>query len=768
MSDISLGIKSAVKYESLPLSRPSTSLLSSSFIETDEDLPLQQTHRPGIAYWKLCAIFLLACLAVTVALALLMDPYGPGQVTACTAGDWVCEFVALPSRDRLKDHLRTYTAQPHLAGSPGDYHTAMYTMDQLASYGLSTQLLTHEVVLDVPVSARLEIVSPSEDAFTAALSEDVLSEDVTSDTWDRNHSFIGYSASGSVTGALVYVNYGRVEDVAYVRDELGVDCAGKVALVRYGEIYRGLKVKFAQGAGFVAVLIYSDPADDGYAKGPTYPDGPWRPPSATQRGSGMFLPLCPGDPFRADASSICEPYNSSDLIPAVPVLPISFRDATPLLQSLSKVGVNQAPAGWQGRLNLTYFIGPGPTQVFVEVLHNSSSKTLYNVLASIPGSAGLEEENGDIVALGNHRDAWVFGAADPSSGSSQMLEVARGLGELLKRGWRPRRSIMLFSWDGEEHGLIGSTWLAETWANSLADNAIVYLNVDNSFGNELEISATPQLSAVLRQACQSVPNPWNTSESLLALWQRQKQAATVSPLGSGSDYTAFLDHLGIASADIRFQGPYGVYHSIYDSFSWMEREGDVDFSAHLATAQLWGAVAILLASEPLLPLDYRDYALQMEDYLRELQEKFDTSALDMAPLHISIARFMEAGQTRQAARMTLQTQLEHSVNLDEDYALQQSIRDMNHHSIRDMNHLLQMAERQFLDPRGLEGRHWFKHVIFAPGINEGYQARPFPTLYQALKDNDLVKAQAQVGLLAEIVLNASKYLSVSSDVHVAR
>eukprot|EP00457_Paulinella_chromatophora_P003124 gb/GEZN01003130.1/.p1 GENE.gb/GEZN01003130.1/~~gb/GEZN01003130.1/.p1 ORF type:complete len:747 (-),score=73.73 gb/GEZN01003130.1/:5-2245(-) len=714
-----------------------------AFKSYDEVPSVNSDDRPPCSYRLPALLFLVLSLLATVLVVTTLLP--SKKIESCGSEDWVCLMQQVPSAARLAEHLQQYTQQPHLAGSAGDYETALYTLSQFRQYGLTAEIMTHEVVLNTPVRAGLAIIGPPGEEYIAPLSENILSQDSTSDTWERNHSFIGYSPSGNVIGALVYANYGMVEDFSYLRETLGLNLTNTIALVRYGRIYRGLKARFAFESGCAGLIIFSDPSDDGFVKGPVWPEGPWRPASSTQRGSGMFLPLCPGDPYRlSNDPSICNPYSSQDVIPQIPVLPISYGDALPLLSSLSTGGRNFAPAEWQGGLQgITYFIGPGPTEVELLVENNFSSKTMWNVRAEIPG----EEEPEKLVILGNHRDAWVFGAVDPSSGSSQLLEVAFSFAQLLAKGWRPRRTLMFFSWDGEEYGLIGSTWLGEKWAERLGSHAVAYLNVDMSHGDKLRVEATPQLTEVVYRAACAIPDPWadasTTPRSLYDRWEEQTNGTTppIAPLGSGSDYTVFLDHLGIISIDLRFEGDYGVYHSVYDSYSWMETVGDPGFLGHKATAQLWGLIALDLSSSPVLPLDYTSYGSQLLRYLSSLSSTFDTSGVNFDMLRDGINAFILAAEGVQAYRNKIESEL---------------IPDGD--AVAELNAVLQLTERRMLDPAGLAGRTWFKHYIFAPGLNEGYQSRPFPSLYQPLYDQNYTLATEQVVFLTQLLATATDYL----------
>eukprot|EP00128_Syssomonas_multiformis_P007705 Colp12_sorted_trinity150504_noHs@13868 len=463
-------------------------------------------------------------------------------------------FLSVPNAGRAFEHLSFYTTRPHVAGTPGDYETAVYTRDVIRSFGIEADLDEHQVLLSYPIETSVSIVEPAENRYNALINEGTVSKDPTSKDDRFVKPYNAYSPSGNVTGQLVYVNYGRKEDFEQIQ-AMGIDLKGKIVIVRYGELFRGLKVWLAQEHGAVGVLIYSDPADDGFVKGPVYPEGPWRPAHAVQRGSAQFISHCAGDPGKPERCGV------DSLIPKIPVQPLSYADAEPLLRALRS---NPAPAGWKGGLSIDYNIGPGPAVVNMDLKMRFVTGPIWNVVARIPGSDQPERA----VILGNHRDAWGPGGVDPNSGSSSLLEVARGFGTLLKMGWKPKRTLLLCSWDGEEFGLLGSTEFGEKRADQLFKQAVAYINVDSAVsGGILDVSATPALIRPFMEAASRVTDP-ATGKPLSDVW-----SGRVGRLGSGSDYTVFLQHLGIASLDMGFKGSYGVYHSVFDSFSWMETQG---------------------------------------------------------------------------------------------------------------------------------------------------------------------------------------------------
>lgn len=495
-------------------------------------------------------------------------------------------FVSHLDADSAREHLKYITAVPHMAGTAGDLRNAEYVQEKWQSYGIKDAhiealpaLLSYPQQDQRPSLELLGVTALSgggtvnEVLFEASLAEPFLPQDPTSDNWLRNHTYLGYSPSGDVTAELVYANYGTPDDFQ-VLESAGIEAEGKIVLVRYGHCFRGLKVMNAQSRGAVGVLIYSDPNEDGFKAGETYPDGPWRPSFGVQRGSVQFLSLCPGDPARAASTSgtteeLCG-YKPEEVRPKIPVLPISYGDAEPFLKSLE--GSTVAPAFFQGGLNMTYHLGPSPTsQVHFATHSEETISDIWNVIGVVP-SKHYGTPRDRLVVLGNHRDAWVTGAVDPNSGTAAQLEVAKGLGALLQKGWQPRRTIILCSWSGEELGLIGSTAWGEANQEELTRKAVAYINVDSAVsGPFFTAKATAAMKDVIEELQGEVLHPYSPGgeASISSNWT----TGPVGILGSGSDYTVFLDRLGIASVDMgsvisREGRQYGMYHSTYDSFSW--------------------------------------------------------------------------------------------------------------------------------------------------------------------------------------------------------
>jgi len=543
-----------------------------------------------------------------------------------------------------------------------------------------------------------------------------------------------------VTAPLVYVNYGLPPDYEALR-KAGVDVKGKIVIARYGNSFRGVKAKVAEDHGAVGLLIYSDPADDGYGQGDVYPQGPWRPKSSAQRGSVQYLFMYPGDPLTPGSPAIPGTprlkMEEAKNLTHIPVQPLSYSDARILLEPL-KGPVR--PKGFQGGLPFAYHVGgTADVRVHLKTDMDFQVRTIWDVIARVEGVV----ENDRWVIMGNHRDAWVFGAVDPNSGTTAMLEAGRAFGELLKQGWKPRRTILLCSWDGEEQGLIGSTEWVEENAAALKEKAVVYLNMDAAVsGPNFGASSVPSLWKLIRAATREVKDP-KTGHSVYQQWQvrareqnpetdKDSPEAAIGALGSGSDFTPFLQHLGIPAADMGFGGDYGVYHSAFDSFHWMAKFGDPTFAYHVAAAQLWGTVAMRLAMAEGLPFDYGDYARQVREYFSEslkiaqrrgLAGSFDEKAMDEALKDFAA----------EAARLLRDKQRAIEDNSSSSSSAAARLKRINDAVIA--------AERDLIDDRGLKGRPWYKHQIYAPGVYTGYAAQPLTDFSQALDDRSSATAR---------------------------
>ncbi|HEU4933926.1 MAG TPA: M28 family metallopeptidase, partial [Pyrinomonadaceae bacterium] len=597
--------------------------------------------------------------------------------------------------------------------------------------------------------STLELITTKRQRLST--QEAVVPGDPTSSNPKITPLFNGYSASGDVTAPVVYANYGLPGDYEELK-KAGVDVKGKIVIVRYGNSFRGVKAKVAEDQGAVGCIIYSDPEDDGYMQGDVYPKGPWRPVASGQRGSVQYLFDYPGDPLTPGKPAIpgvqrLKPEEATDLT-RLPVQPIAYDVARTILSQL-KGPVR--PRGFQGGLPFAYHVG-GTNDVKLRLKTDMDYKLrkIWNVVARIDGN----EEKDRWVILGNHRDAWVFGAVDPNSGSSAMLEVGRGFGALLKQGWKPRRTIILCSWDAEEYGLIGSTEWAEEFADELRANAVAYLNLDAAVsGPHFGASSVPSLWKLMRATTRDIKDP-KTGKTVYQQWQDRAREnrpegeehppeARIGALGSGSDYTPFLQHLGVASTDMGFSGDYGVYHSAYDSFYWMDHFGDPGFNYHVAAAQLWGTLAMRLADADGLSFDYTDYAGQIRDFFTEAMRlariRNLTSALDDKSMTSAIDEL-----TKEAERV--------------EKNRQEAVRNSDRERLAKINDAIIQAERQFIDPRGLRGRAWYKHQIYAPGFYTGYAAQPLTDFRQALDDRNAANAKESLARIVEAIKRVTRTL----------
>jgi N-acetylated-alpha-linked acidic dipeptidase len=673
-------------------------------------------------------------------------------------------FRATPTPQQARDDLRILTRAPHMAGTPADYQTAQYVLGQFHLAGLEAQIVEYDVLLPMPKEVKVELVSPRRRNYPSP--EGGWKTDADGKT-PSVPAFNAFSPSGEVTAPVVYANYGLPEDYRALAEK-GIEVSGKVVMARYGKCFRGVKAYVAERHHAAALVLYSDPADDGYARGDVYPQGPWRPPSAVQCGSVLPLVAYTGDPLTPGIAATPRARRlvlNQVALPKIPVTPLAYEDARRILQELSGPVV---PAGWQGALPFTYHCGPGASILHIKLRMDYRVRPVWDVIATMEGAAHPDQW----VILGNHRDAWGYGAADPGSGTVALLAVGRGLGKLLKRGWKPARTIVLASWDAEEFGLMGSTEWAEDHAAFLSRHAVAYLNVDVGVsGPHFGAAAVPSLDRLIQEVTREVTDP-NTGHSVLDAWREESrpsggaqstaaipapaQAPRAAPpeayvreLGSGSDYTAFLDHLGVPTLDISFAGPYGVYHSSYDSFSWMEKFGDPSFRYCVAEAQIYGTLALRLADDSVLPFDYKQYGQAIQNYLRDLQA--------------DVAAAVPTGEDLpfQAAEQSAQEFTESAA------ALGQRLAELNGSALPaaqvldQVNQLLLQVERNFLLDKGLPGRPWFRHAFFAPGVYTGYKAVVLPGVREAVDRRDWAVARRQLELVREAVERATATLQAA-------
>ncbi len=683
--------------------------------------------------WVRILAAVLAAAAGSAGPAAAQRPEPVGGFSAAAAARELgveAQLAGMLDADSTGVAFRYLTAEPHPAGSVRNQALADWMADRFRAYGWDeVRLHRYDVYLPWPEHVRVTMTAPTQ--FEATLREDGYAADP--DSWAPvGPTYLGMSASGDVTGQLVYANSGNPADYDWLQAR-GIDLQGKIAIVRYSNpySYRGFKALTAQRYGLKAVLIYSDPAEDGYRQGLTFPDGPWGPASHIQRGSITYDFLAAGDPLTPGWASVegarrIAPSEALS-VPSVIAVPLSARDATPMLEAL---GGPVAPPAWQGALPFTYRVGPGATTVHVDVKMDDSTRSIWVVEARLRGT----EHPDELVVLGNHRDAWVYGAVDPSSGTATELELARTLGRLARDGHRPRRTIVLGSWDAEEWHLTGSTEWGEELAPELDRQAVAYLNVDGSTsGSAFLASAVASLNPLIREVTRDVIDP-NSRKSLLEAWRTSAGATNDSSLvanrlGSGSDYTVFLNRLGIPVADLAFDGPYGVYHSVYDDYYWMTHFGDPGFRYMTAMAEVWGRMALRLANAEILPYDYSGYAVRVGRFVDQLAALPEvTSHLDLAPARAGLARWRAAAARADALRNRL---------------LSSSTPDPVR--VGRMNDALRVVERQWLLPDGLPGRPWFRHALYAP--RPTYAAMELPGVREAVEAGDWARAGRELAAL---------------------
>ncbi len=675
------------------------------------------------------------------------------------------ELARRLSRDSVRTFFRHFTDEPHPAGSARNKALADFIAERFRAYGLDeVTLRRYDVLLPLPREVRVEMIAPTR--YVASLREDAYPQDPHT-AKDPGPTYLGMSASGDVTGELVYASSGNPADYDWLEAQ-GIDLAGKIAIVRYSVpySYRGFKALTAERRGLKALLIYSDPAQDGFTKGKTFPDGPWGPESHIQRGALSYDFLFAGDPLTPGHASVPGAprikESESVQIPRIIAVPMSYRDAEPLLRAL---GGPEAPASWQGALPFRYRVGGGPATVRVKVDMDGGTRPIWNVEGRIRGS----EEPDEYVVLGNHRDAWVYGAVDPSSGSATQLELARVLGGLAREGKRPRRSIVFASWDAEEWHLTGSTEWGEEFADDLKRNAIAYLNVDGSTsGSTFDAGAIASLNALVTQVVRDVKDP-GADGSVLDAWGRslagaQREAmigggvtrdtATRRPidypgnaLGSGSDYTVFLNFLGLPIVEMSFNGPYGVYHSMYDDAYWMERFGDPGYRYMTAMGEVWGRMALRLANAEHHPHDFVLYATRVGGFLDALAAQPEVAAR----LDLSRARAAQQAWMRSAAYLerVLAAQL----------AVPAAAR--RRAVLGRINEVMRRVEQALLIPEGIPGRPWFKHALYAPRYT--YAAMTLPGVQEAVDEADWARARAQLVVLAERIEAAASMTRAAAD-----
>jgi N-acetylated-alpha-linked acidic dipeptidase len=700
---------------------------------------------------------------------------------------WEARFREIPQPDAIRETMRRMTARPHHAGSAYGKDNAEWMLARFREWGWDAAIESYDVLMPTPKQRVVELLAPVR--FAATLEEPALAVDPTSgQKAEQLPSYNAYSADGDVTAPLVYVNFGIPEDYEQL-ERLGVSVEGKIVIARYGRSWRGVKPKLAAEHGAVGCLIYSDPHEDGYFQGEVFPDGAWRPKDGVQRGSVLDVSHQPGDPLTPGVGATKDArrlaLGEARAITRIPVLPISYADAQPLLDAIEGP---VAPEAWRGALPITYRVGPGPATVRLKVQSNWNVTTVYNVVARIPGATDPDEW----VVRGNHHDAWVNGAEDPISGMAPMLEEARALGELLKAGWKPRRTIVYCAWDAEEPMLLGSTEWAEHHAAELRQKAVAYINTDSNGRGFLDAAGSHALERFVNELARDIEDP----ETRLAVWKRAQlrriaEARTaeerqelrgradlrIDALGSGSDYTAFLDHLGVASLNLGYgsEDGGGIYHSIYDDFHWFTRFSDTDFAYGRALAQTVGSAVMRLAAAELLPFHFPALADTVKTYADELSKLLTARQEEIAernrqiedgvfaairdpkrplvaptprptPPHLNFAPLSNAVESlaRSAERLEKAWEAAGAALPDERR--------------RALNRKLIESERRLTSAEGLPQRPWFKHLLYAPGTYTGYGVKTIPGVREAIEQDRFEQAETEIERVGKALQDLAAHL----------
>ena len=721
-------------------------------------------------------------IAVGVCAGLATTPAAQSGSTS-----WDTRFRELPQPSNIRAAMERLSARPHHVGSPYDKDNAEWLLSRFKEWGWDAEIETFSILFPTPTERVLELLEPTR--FTAKLEEPVDPADPTSNQkGEQLPTFNAYSIDGDVAGPLVYVNYGRPEDYQ-VLERYGISVRGAIVLARYGESWRGIKPKVAAEHGAVGCLIFSDPKDDGFGAGDVFPNGPMRPRGGAQRGSVMDMPVYPGDPLTpgigatADAKRLA--IKDAQTLTKIPVLPISYADAQPLLASLSGVVV---PADWRGGLPITYRFGPGAGRAHLKVAFSWDQKPLYDVVARLRGATFPDQW----VVRGNHHDAWVNGAEDPVSGLSAMLEEARGLGELRTQGWAPKRTIIYCAWDGEEPSLLGSTEWAEAHGAELQQHAVAYLNSDGNGRGFLEVEGSHTLEHFINDVARDITDP----ETHLTVWQRQQARAIdgakaedkekvrarsdwrIGALGSGSDYTPFLQHLGIPSLNIGYGGEdrNGIYHSIYDDFYFFTHFLDTDFAYGRTLAQTGGTAVIRLADADILPFRFSNLADTVRTYDEELQLLVKKKRDEIRERNREIADGVFAAiddprRPRAAPRAetmppaleftpmsrAIETLTRRAVALDEARAAAAK-KQAPPAVLAAIDVKISQSEQQLLDAAGLVHREWYKHLLYAPGFYTGYGVKTIPGVREAIEQGQYDSVPMEMARVAKALEREAAWL----------
>ncbi len=685
---------------------------------------------------------------------------------------WEEKLRAIPKPELLREYMKHLSAEPHHVGSEYGRQNAEYLLNKFREWELEAHIERFEVLFPTPKERFVEMLEPVK--YRAQLKEPSIAEDPDSSDASQLPTYNVFSADGDVTAPLVYVNYGLPSDYEELA-RLNIDVRGKIVIARYGGSWRGIKVKMAHERGALGCLIYSDPQDDGYFQGDVYPEGPYRPEHGVQRGSVMDMPIHTGDPLTPGWGSIPGARRiareESQVIMKIPVLPLSYADALPLLKALQGP---VAPKTWRGALPITYHVGPGLARIRMKAEFDWSLHTLYNVVTRIEGHTYPDEW----IIYGNHHDAWVNGASDPVSGMVTVMEVARALGELRHQGWKPKRTILLCAWDGEEPGLIGSTEWVEHHAQELKDKAVAYLNSDTTGKGWLRAGGSHTLEKFVNEVARDILEPAGKASIWQALKkERLEQAKTkedkkelaertdlrISALGAGSDYTPFIHHLGIASLNMGFggesdAGDTGVYHSIYDSFNWYTRFSDTTFKYGCALAQFNGTLVMRMAGAEVLPFDFTNLADTVHSYIDDV-EKLAKENLPPKPVALnslkSAARTLSASANRYA-------QTYRKLNANSGRALLKIKR------LKELNQLLYQSERRLTLDHGLPRRAWFKHHIYAPGLYTGYGVKTLPGIREAVEQKNWADVDPQIKNVRTALLALASQIDAATQILLDR
>jgi N-acetylated-alpha-linked acidic dipeptidase len=709
--------------------------------------------------------------------------YGFTAASSKAERNWENKFRAIPDPKIMRDSMQRLSARPHHVGSPYDKQNAEWILSQFKSWGLDAQIETFDVLFPTPKERVLELTEPTH--FTAKLQEPPVPGDPTSNQQNEQlPSYNAYSIDGDVTGRLVYVNYGLPRDYEEL-DRLGVSVKGAIVIARYGNSWRGIKPKVAAEHGAIGCIIYSDPRDDGYYQDDVFPEGPMRNENGVQRGSVMDMPTYPGDPTtpgvgaKGDVKRLA--LKDITTLTKIPTLPISYGDAKPLLAALKGP---VAPESFRGALPLTYHVGPGPAKVHLKVAFNWDIKPVYDIIAKIPGAESPDQW----IIRGNHHDGWVNGAEDPISGQIALLEEARGLSELLKQGWKPKRTIIYCAWDGEEPMLLGSTEWAEYHADELKQHAAIYINTDGNGRGFLQVEGSHSLEKFVNSVSRDITDP----EKNISVWKREqagrltqgrmdraedrKEARTrhdlrIGPLGSGSDYTAFIDHLGVASLNVGFGGEDdgGIYHSIYDDFYWFTHFSDKDFIYGRALAQTVGTMVVRFADADVLPYDFSDFADTIHKYSDELKTLLKNRQEQIRDRNQDIddGMYSASSDPRRPTVAPPKEEVPPFLNfapLDNaqnalDHAAQHYSRAVKaftgssaaSESLQALNTKLLMAERKLTNPDGLPRRPWYQHLIYAPGFYTGYGSKTLPGVREGIEEKHYQEAEKEIIRVAQVL-----------------